>query len=89
MSPCSRTHDDITENSPELVEKYYSNIQMPNGTIGPFRTGGFEYAARNLATVWSKIGRSLFSTENIADIIPDWNLDTGINQDTDIRTYWS
>lgn len=84
-----RTYDDITENSPELVEKYYSNIQMPNGTTGPFRTGGFEYAAKNLATVWSKFGRSLFSTENIADIIPDWNLDTGINQDTDIRTYWS
>jgi hypothetical protein len=84
-----RTYRDITKNSPELVKKYYSNIQLPNGMAGSFRKDGFEHAVRNLVAVWSKMERSLFSTENIADIIPNWNLDTGVDQDSAIRTYWS
>lgn len=84
-----RTHSDIMQNSTELVKKYYSNIQLPNGLIGSFRKDGFEYAVKNLVAIWSKIERSLFSTENITNIIPNWNLDTGIDQETEIRTYWS
>ncbi len=84
-----RTHSDITQNSPELVNKYYLHIQLPNGLTGSFRKDGFEYAVKNLVAIWSKIERSLFSTENIANIIPNWNLDTGIDQETEIRTYWS
>jgi len=84
-----RTYSDITKNSPELVKKYYSDIQLPNGMTGSFLKHGFEYAARNLVAVWSKIERSLFSTENISSIIPNWNLDTGVDQDSAVRTYWS
>ncbi|MFH2045050.1 MAG: zinc dependent phospholipase C family protein [Pseudomonadota bacterium] len=84
-----RTHSDIKKNSPELVKKYYTSVQLPNGQTGSFREQGFDHAVKNLVTVWSKIERSLFSTENIANIIPNWNLDTGIDQDTEIRTYWS
>lgn len=84
-----RTHSDISKNSPELVEQYYSNIQLPNGLTGSFPKDGFEYAVRNLVAVWSKIERSLFSKENIANIVPNWNLDTGIDQEAETRTYWS
>lgn len=84
-----RTHSDITQNSPEYVNKYYLHIQLPNGLTGSFRKDGFEYAVKNLVAMWSKIERSLFSTENIANIIPNWNLDTGIDQEAEIRTYWS
>lgn len=84
-----RTHSDITQNSLDLVDKYYSNINLPNGLTGSFRNDGFDYAVKNLVAVWSKIERSLFSKDNIVSIIPNWNLDTGIDQDTDIRTYWS
>jgi hypothetical protein len=84
-----RTYSDIMKNSPELVKKYYSNIQLPNGLTGSFQKDGFDYAVKNLVAIWSKIDRSFFSTENIANIIPNWNLDTGIDQETEIRTYWS
>ena len=84
-----RERNDIINNSPDLVEKYYSNIQLPNGLTGTFREKGFDYAVNNLTAVWSKIDRSLFSTENIGIIVPNWNLDTGVDQDTDTRTYWS
>jgi len=84
-----RTYNDITSQSPDLIKKYYSEIQLPNGLTGSFHKDGFEYAARNLVAVWSKIERFLFSTENISVVIPNWNLDTGIDQDSAIRTYWS
>jgi len=84
-----RTYSEIVKNSSELVTKYYSNVQLPNGLIGSFQKDGFEYAVKNLVAIWSKIDRSFFSTENIINIIPNWNLDTGIDQETEIRTYWS
>jgi hypothetical protein len=84
-----KTYDEVVKKYPDLVEKYYTNIQLPNGKIGSFRTDGFDYAVRNLSNVWSKIERSIFSKENISQIIPNWNLDTGIDQEKEIRTYWS
>lgn len=84
-----RTYSDITKNSPDLVKKYYSNIQLPNGSLGSFKHDGFEYTVKNLVVMWSRIERSLFSTENISTIMPNWNLDTGIDQETEMRTYWS
>jgi len=84
-----RTYADITTNFPDLVKQYYTEIPLPNGLTGTFRKDGFEYAAKNLVAVWSKIDRALFSTENIVDIVPNWNLDTGVDQSTGMRTYWS
>jgi hypothetical protein len=84
-----RTSADITTNSPDLVKQYYTEIPLPNGLTGTFHKDGFDYAAKNLVAVWSKIDRALFSTENIAEIVPNWNLDTGIDQTTGMRTYWS
>jgi hypothetical protein len=84
-----RTYIDITTTSPDLVQQYYSAIPLPNGLTGSFRKDGFDYAVRNLVAIWSKIDRALFSTENIVDIVPNWNLDTGVNQTTGVRTYWS
>jgi Zinc dependent phospholipase C len=84
-----RTYEDITINSPDLVKQYYSEIPLPNGLTGSFRKDGFDYAVKNLIAIWSKIDRFLFSTDNIVDIVPNWNLDTGVDQTTGIRTYWS
>jgi hypothetical protein len=84
-----RTSQDLRNNFQQLVEKYYNNVHLPNGLAGSFRKDGFEYAVKNLVAVWSKIDRSLFSTENIVEIIPPWNLDTGVDTLTGIRTYWS
>ncbi len=84
-----RTYTDIVRNSSDLVNQYYKTITLPNGLAGSFIKDGFEYAVKNLVAVWSKIDRALFSTENIANIVPNWNLDTGIDQTTGIRTFWS
>jgi hypothetical protein len=84
-----RDYTDITTKSSDLVKQYYAEIPLPNGLTGSFRKDGFEYAAKNLVDVWSVIDRALFSAEKIVDIVPNWNLDTGVDQTTGIRTYWS
>jgi hypothetical protein len=84
-----RTYSDITTNFPDLVKQYYTEIPLPNGLTGSFRKDGFDYAVKNLVAVWSKIDRALFSTDNIVDIVPNWNLDTGVDQSTGMKTYWS
>jgi hypothetical protein len=83
------TSQELKNNSPQLVERYYNNVSLPNGLTGSFRKEGFEYAVKNLVTVWSKIDRALFSTDNIVEIVSNWNLDTGMDQTTGIKTYWS
>jgi hypothetical protein len=82
-------YQELTTQHADLVTKYYSSIKLPNGLTGAFRTDGFDFAVKNLVAVWSKIDRALFSTDNIADIVPNWNLDTGVDQATGKQTYWS
>jgi hypothetical protein len=84
-----RTSDDLKNNHQDLVRKYYQNIVLPNGLPGTFKINGFDFAVSNLVTVWSKIQSALFTTEKISEILPNWNLDTGVDQVTGKRTYWS
>jgi len=84
-----RTNNDLNKKAPDLVEKYYDKIKLPNGLTGSFKKDGFDFTVSNVVNVWSKIERSLFSTDNITDFVSNWNLDTGIDQDINKSTYWS
>lgn len=84
-----RTHKDLNKNAYDLVEKYYTNIQLPNGLKGRFKEDGFDFTVKNVVAVWSKIERALFTKDNITDFVSNWNLDTGIDQDANKSTYWS
>ncbi len=84
-----RTYKDVTKNAFDLVEKYYTNIQLPNGLTGRFKEDGFDFTVKNVVSVWSKIERALFTKDNITDFVSNWNLDTGIDQDVNKSTYWS
>jgi hypothetical protein len=82
-----KTYDDLMH-EPDLVKRYYSGVRLPDGSTGPFLKRGFEFAVSNLTAVWSKINRALFTNDNITEIIPNWNLDTGVDQASGIQTYW-
>lgn len=84
-----RSYDELTKTSKDLVTKYYSDIQLPNRLKGSFIEDGFKYTVKNLVNAWSKIERALFTNDNVIQFIPNWNLDTGVDQETGIRTYWS
>jgi hypothetical protein len=83
------SYNEIIENSPDLVDKYYRNVLLPNGRTGSFLKEGFNRAVDNLVNIWKDVERILFNSGNFQSIVPNWNLDTGIDQTTGIRTYWS
>ncbi|MBE0645519.1 MAG: zinc dependent phospholipase C family protein [Bacteroidetes bacterium] len=70
------------------LNRYFEKVKLPNGGTGAFMTEGFARAVQNTVDIWNKMDRYLFSTDNVAEIVPNWNLDTGIDQDTNKRTYW-
>lgn len=78
--------DELTD---EEISKYYDQVILPNGVKGSFKTEGYDYAVRNIVEAWRKIESFLYSKRNVAEIVPDWNLDTGIEQTNNIRTFWS
>lgn len=83
------TYDELEKETPQFIKQYYSEVQLPNGMKGHFREHGYEYAVKNLTTIWSKIDRALFTTDNIIEFVPNWNLDNGMDQTTGIQTFWS
>ena len=83
------SYSSLMRNYPDRIDRYYSNVLLPNGLTGSFRIDVFDYAVKNLVDAWTRIERKLFSIQNIAEIIPDWNLDTGVDQRTGVQTYWS
>jgi len=87
-APAYYSYDELTNNQSVLVDRYYKNVQLPTGQKGSFKEEGFQRAVKNLQDVWSRFERAIFSTENIAQIVPNWNLDTGVDQSTNSRTYW-
>jgi hypothetical protein len=83
-----KTSAELLNNHKSKVKKYYTDVALPTGGTGSFRTEGFDRAVQNTVDVWSRMERFLFSHDNIAEIIPDWNLDTGFDQVRNTRTYW-
>lgn len=84
-----RTKTNLKRNAKDLIAKYYTEVNLPNGRSGDFRKDGFDYAVSNLVQVWSRMYQFVYTSNNIANIIPNWNLDTGIDQNTQQCTYWS
>jgi hypothetical protein len=83
-----KTVKQLKTNHKDLIKKYYTAAALPTGGSGAFRTEGFDRAVTNTFDAWSRMDRYLFSTDNISEIIPNWNLDTGFDQVTNKRTYW-
>lgn len=79
------------ENIPDdEAAEAYRNVKLPIGKPGPFYDLVYLHAKKNIINVWNQIGEFLFtSPEQINSIIPNWNLDTGIDQNSlsDV-TYW-
>lgn len=79
----------LEKNHKPLIKKYYDQVMLPNGRIGSFRHDGFDRAVTNTVAAWTRMDKSLFSTENVGEIVPNWNLDTGYDQNTNQRTFWN
>jgi hypothetical protein len=72
-------------------EQYYSQIELPSKKTGEFFKDGFERATGNVQEVWNKLYMGLTGVIVVTDIIKNWNLDTGVDQDSpeDTVTYFA
>ncbi len=85
------TKDEIMSGRPQDYEKYFAHTQLPGGNVGAFSKEGFEKAVRNVVDAWNRLYAGLITTIPLAAAVKNWNLDTGVDMDTDEKTvtYWA
>jgi len=84
-----RPANEIMASFPQDYETYYSKVRLPGGNSGIFIKDGFDKAVNNIVEAWNRLYAGLTSPLIVADIIRNWNLDTGIDALTGAMTYWS
>lgn len=86
-----KTRDEIVSKFPQDYEKYYTKAKLPDGSISSFLKNGFEKAVDNVIDAWNNLYAGLTSTINVANLIKNWNLDTGVDMDStdEMVTYWT
>jgi hypothetical protein len=85
--------DEILSKYPQYGEKYFQKVKLPNGNIGSFQKDGFDKAVDNVTAAWNALysGLSGSTAMVVADVIKNWNLDTGVDMDSPGKevTYWA
>lgn len=85
-----KTKEEILSGYTDDYEKYYSKVILPDGSKGLFKTKGFERTVSNVINAWSFLFRGLTEEIRVSDIVKNWYLDTGVDQDSPEGevTYW-
>jgi hypothetical protein len=77
------TKDEILKNHIGNYEQYFDHVKLPHGGIGSFSSNGYEYAIGRVTNAWNDLYSGLISgTVNVAGVIKNWNLDTGVDMDS-------
>jgi hypothetical protein len=85
-----KTKAEITSKYFEYYRKYYSEVKLPNETIGSFEKDGFNRTVDNVISAWKQLYSGLNADILVADVLKNWNLDTGVDMDSTNKeaTYW-
>ena len=84
-----KSSEELTENAPDKVDKYYKAIALPTGGIGDFEVDGLARTVENVVQAWREMFTNMQKPFDVAELIQDWNLDTGkVNGGPDVATYW-
>jgi len=86
-----QTSEEIISNHPDLHERYYTNITLPDGRKGDFYTQGFLNAVKNVVGIWNKLYEGMDKNIDVSGLIKNWNLDNGVDIDllATIKTFWN
>jgi hypothetical protein len=76
---------------PQYCESYYQKVMLPANGTGTFKKEGFERAVRNVVDAWTYLFNGLTNDAVVAELIRNWNLDTGVDMNSTPPgevTYW-
>lgn len=79
---------EIEKNYPQDYMRYFKEAKLPNGNTGNFQKYAFEKAIANVTDAWKKLYEGLKTKIIVAQVIRNWNLDTGIDMNINEKTYW-
>jgi hypothetical protein len=85
-----KTSIEIKNDYPQDYLKYFKEVKLPGGGVGPFKEMVFEKAMDNVTSAWRMLHDGLRAQIVVGQIIRDWNLDTGVDMDSmeGRVTYW-
>jgi len=85
-----RSREEIISNYPNYYQNYFKTVNLPGGATGSFKKEGFERTISNVLSVWNFLFSGLNENIVVADVIKNWNLDTGVDLDASNSevTYW-
>lgn len=83
-----RTREEIEKDYPQDYVRYFKEVKLPTGSNGNFQKYAFEKAVANVADAWNRLYDGLKAEIVVSQVIRNWNLDTGIDMDTNVKTYW-
>ncbi|MEK6743314.1 MAG: zinc dependent phospholipase C family protein [Nitrospirota bacterium] len=85
-----RTSSELRRDSPQMVEKYYTRVNLPTGGQGLFSRDGLDRTVGNVVNAWNAMHRGLRSDVDVARLVRNWNLDTGVDMAAAGQpvTYW-
>lgn len=81
---------EILSDYPDYYKRYYQEVNLPGGSLASFREEGFKRAVSNVMNAWKRLYSGLRSEIVVAEIVRNWNLDTGVDINSPIAetTYW-
>ena len=86
-----KTRDEIISSYPDRYQKYYKAVNLPTGGTGDFSKEGFDRAVGNVSDAWNKLYAGLTGSFDVAGLVKDWDLDTGVDMESPAHevTYWA
>jgi len=84
------TREEIVSNYADRLRQFYTEMKLPNGGTGSFREAAFNRAVANVTAAWIALYAGLAGKVTVANVVKNWNLDTGEDMNSNARTvsYW-
>ncbi len=84
-----KTRAEIENEYPDDLVKYFKAVKLPDGKTGLFKELVFINALNNVTGAWKNLYDGLKAQIVVAEILRNWNLDTGVDMNTGQVTYWA
>lgn len=83
-----KTRSEIEKLYPDDWIKYFKAVKLPDWTTGPFNDLVFMKALNNVTSAWRNLYDGLKSQIVVAEVLRNWNLDTGVDMNSGQVTFW-